>query len=60
MGTWSMRDIQNLEENYSVFELSNGWVRRFKIRYGQEFAGNAGSTDPPIIEPDIQDTLKDL
>ena len=49
-----MADIRNFEENYSVFELSNGWLRRFKVRNGlakQKFAENAGSTNPAIVAP---------
>ena len=47
-------DIQNNEENYMGFELSNGWLVKFKTRNGlakQRFAGNTGSTDPALIDP---------
>jgi len=57
-------DIQNFEEDYMGFELSNGWLTGFKTWNGlakQRYAGNAGSTDPVIIEParvHLQDALE--
>ena len=49
-----MCQIQHFEENYYRFEMSNGWLGRFKTRNSlakQKYAGNAGSTDPESVEP---------
>jgi len=47
-------NIENFEEDYTSFELSDGWLTGFMTRNGlakQIYAGNAGCTDPALIEP---------
>ena len=42
-----MADFQDFEEDYTGFELSNGWLAGFKTQNGlakQRYAGDAGST----------------
>ena len=59
-----MAHIQHFEENYTGFELSNGWLGRFKTRNSlakQKYAGNSGSTDPALVAPareSLQHALK--
>ena len=61
-----LQDLENdIDENYTGFELSSGWLYGFKIQFGicrQRYAGDDGACDPAVVEPArerLQHTLKD-